>query len=415
MLGKLSGADLPIIAKGALVTKAILAENGYDNIRKTHDIDMNWVGESLPTMDELVELVNNSLREVQDGLHTKVKREFLPNGLQAAGIRVYDKDVKIMSLDIDIRPVDGSRVYHYGDISFKGVLPQDIISDKMSVLSGDRILRRPKDFVDVYTLSHCLEIQTAEVFDICKKKNQPIGSFETFHTRKSELEHAYNVFKGLEYKPPFEEIYSYVDNFVRPFIEKSNSNQIWDCKNHAWSKKTYTFDMSENKQSEPPVASQQFKERIGSGVNLAVGDWIDSKVKDGKLDPAALPKIVDRAYRDFQNNTVWTRQDFSDGKHIEYRKGNDFDKPLQNGDYVIKFNEDANSYHLVEHLKDGKFVEIKNGSIEELQDLIKGRMLSEHVARAAHRVVELGRDVDNDLVKGQEPDMDYDNDFSVMD
>ena len=46
IIGSISELNVPIIFKGALITKLILAENQFDEIaRKTVDIDANWIGE----------------------------------------------------------------------------------------------------------------------------------------------------------------------------------------------------------------------------------------------------------------------------------------------------------------------------------------------------------------------------------
>ena len=45
VLERISKADTPIVFKGALITKLILAENGYTALeRQTKDIDANWIG-----------------------------------------------------------------------------------------------------------------------------------------------------------------------------------------------------------------------------------------------------------------------------------------------------------------------------------------------------------------------------------
>ena len=45
IISKISDMDVPIVFKGALITKLILDEHGYKEIqRMTKDIDANWVG-----------------------------------------------------------------------------------------------------------------------------------------------------------------------------------------------------------------------------------------------------------------------------------------------------------------------------------------------------------------------------------
>jgi hypothetical protein len=77
-------------------------------------------------------------------------------------------------MDIDIYPVFGSKVYHYGEIGIKGVLPAEILADKISVLSGRYIFRRAKDIFDVYALAHCVRATTSEIYDAQKMRGQEI-------------------------------------------------------------------------------------------------------------------------------------------------------------------------------------------------------------------------------------------------
>jgi len=62
ILGNFSYIDAPIVFKGALITKLVLLEGGYNLLeRATKDIDANWIGTS-PTMENLTDTVNKSLK-----------------------------------------------------------------------------------------------------------------------------------------------------------------------------------------------------------------------------------------------------------------------------------------------------------------------------------------------------------------
>ena len=238
IIEKLHDTGVPIIFKGALVTKLILMENGYQNLRTTRDIDARWVGVPIPSVEELVEIVNQALYKLNNDLHARVERKHTKEG-QTAGLAILDKHTNriITSIDIDVRLVkEDSKIYNYQGMSFKGVQPNEILADKISVLSSDKIFRRMKDVIDVYGLSQCIDVKTVEILDICKKKNQEIGVFDAFYNRISDIEHAYNTLKGIENKPHFQEVYSHLNNFIRPFAEKSETNQIWDHKAQVWNK-----------------------------------------------------------------------------------------------------------------------------------------------------------------------------------
>jgi len=62
VMGAIANSDVPVIYKGALVTKLILQENQFDDfVRETRDIDASWVGENPPPMELLTEMLNRAL------------------------------------------------------------------------------------------------------------------------------------------------------------------------------------------------------------------------------------------------------------------------------------------------------------------------------------------------------------------
>jgi len=77
IMGNISQTKAPIVFKGALITKLILAEHGFETIeRQTTDIDSNWIGDS-PPMSVLVETISQSLGNLQDSFHAVAIREYV--------------------------------------------------------------------------------------------------------------------------------------------------------------------------------------------------------------------------------------------------------------------------------------------------------------------------------------------------
>jgi len=234
ILGKISESNAPIVFKGALITKLILAENGFTRLdRKTIDIDANWIG-TPPPMTELEAIVNRSLAALDGRFHAEAFREY--GDKMSAGFYFIESATgdKIVTMDVDIRPICGSKTYHYGEIGIRGVLPHEILADKITVLSGQRLFRRAKDLVDVYALTHCVRVQAAEIFSIIVQKHLELGGFEAFSTRRSDVEHAYEMLVGVDGKPPFDVVYSYLTAFVRPFAQKDETFRVWNADNLAW-------------------------------------------------------------------------------------------------------------------------------------------------------------------------------------
>jgi len=235
IISRISDIDAPIVFKGALITKLILKENGYTlSERPTNDIDANWIG-APPTMYELANVINRSLELFDGTMYAEPERTYAPG--KSAGIRIIDIEsgVHIISMDVTIKPVIGSRLYHYGEAAIRGVLPDAVLCDKISVLSGDRIFRRSKDVLDVYALANCLEVRTADIYSAIEKSNRVLGSFTAFITRRPDLEHAYNKMRGVIGKPDFDSVYSYLSYFLEPFIQHDRSNKVWSGTKCSWS------------------------------------------------------------------------------------------------------------------------------------------------------------------------------------
>ena len=234
VLGKISASNAPFVFKGALITKLILAEHGFTLLdRQTVDADANWTG-APPSMENLVGTIQESLGDMREQFYAVAIREYEEK--KSAGISIMKKntDKEVMTMDISIKPVIGSKVYHYGEIGIKGVLADEILADKIAVMSGRLVFRRTKDLIDVYALSHCLEVQTSEIFDVHKRKSIIIGEFTEFLTRRGDVEHAYNKLQRIDGKPDFNDIYSYLTQFVRPFAAKDKTPQIWNSVSRNW-------------------------------------------------------------------------------------------------------------------------------------------------------------------------------------
>ena len=235
IMSKISESDVPIVFKGALITKLILNENGYAALeRRTKDIDANWV-DSPPSMENLVEAINNSLGELKNDVYAVAFREYSEKVSAGVSIRGKDTNEEIISMDINVKPVHGSRFYHYGEIKIKGVLVNEILSDKITVMSKKAIFRRAKDMVDVYALSHCVKVNTAEIFELFRKNpTRVVGTFDEFYNRRADVEHAYNKLEGIEGKPHFSDVYLYLEKFLRPFAEKDMTPKVWDSNKLIW-------------------------------------------------------------------------------------------------------------------------------------------------------------------------------------
>ena len=145
ILGKISDSVAPIVFKGALITKLILAEHDYTALeRQTRDIDASWVGMP-PPMSELENALNRALEALHGKFRAKAFREY--GDKMSAGFYIIENatDDKIVTMDVDIRPICESKTYYYGEAGIRGVLANEILADKITVLSSVKMFRRTKD------------------------------------------------------------------------------------------------------------------------------------------------------------------------------------------------------------------------------------------------------------------------------
>ena len=217
-----------------MVTKLVLAESGYTDVeRHTKDVDANWVG-TPPSMSSLVATLNSAF--AGDGRFEAVPfRDYEEK--KSAGITIKRKgtDEELFDMDISIKPVIGSRVYYHGETSIRGVLANEILADKISVLSKKNIFRRAKDVVDVYALSHCVRVDTSEIFEIWRSNpGREIGAFIEFLTRRADVEHAYLKLEGITGKPEFAVVYDYLEKFIQPFAGRDEARMVWYSDTQSW-------------------------------------------------------------------------------------------------------------------------------------------------------------------------------------
>jgi len=123
VMGAIANSDVPVIYKGALVTKLILQENQFDDfMRETRDIDASWVGETPPPMELLSEMLNRALTYLK--LKAVAVREHGDKMSASYDIIDLSNNELSMSIDIDMRAAVDSRTYQFGNVTFQGVTPR---------------------------------------------------------------------------------------------------------------------------------------------------------------------------------------------------------------------------------------------------------------------------------------------------
>ncbi|MDR1703758.1 MAG: nucleotidyl transferase AbiEii/AbiGii toxin family protein [Clostridiales bacterium] len=232
VIGAISNGNIPVIFKGAMVTKLILQENHFcEFIRETRDIDASWVGNT-PPMEQITVMLNQALSLLD--LYAVATREHGEKMSACYDILGATNNELYMTIDIDMRQSTDIRTYQYGSVTFRGVTPNSVISDKISAVSSDKVFRRAKDLLDLYALAHCVTVKTTDIRIIWERESRVIGTFDAFLHRKSDLKHSYEKLRRVDMKPKFDAVYNYLLLFLMPFIKAGRADLTWDKEKSEW-------------------------------------------------------------------------------------------------------------------------------------------------------------------------------------
>lgn len=211
-------SGIPINFKGSMVLRACLMEAGYpEEIRHTEDIDANWNSDMPPSDEQIMAALQEALAKAHIGLDVSIYRKHGEG--RSAGFDLTDQasGESLFTMDIDVnRPAVPTRIYEAAGFRFRGVVPNQMIADKIAVVSGEKVFRRIKDVVDLYYLSNVFAFEKTEILERLQAGGRKLGDFHGFLYRPEELRHAYEKFRltGDVHKPPFETVYNVVKSYI---------------------------------------------------------------------------------------------------------------------------------------------------------------------------------------------------------
>ena len=223
-------SGIPISFKGSMVLKACLLEAGFtEDTRHTVDIDANWNSDTPPSGEQMVESLQNALKN--NGIDLDVSLYRMYGDGRSAGFELKDRDTEevIFSMDIDVnRPIPPTKIYEVEGLQFRGVSSSQMIADKVSAISTDKVFRRIKDVVDLYYISKVFRFNKADVIQTLKNSGRSLDTFNGFLRRTDELRYAYEKFRfeGGVYKPPFEEVYRTVKSYIKTILPREKNRDF---------------------------------------------------------------------------------------------------------------------------------------------------------------------------------------------
>ena len=220
-------SGIPINFKGSMVLKACLLEAGYtEETRHTVDIDANWYSATPPTAEQLVDSLQKAINS--SGIHLTVRLFRMYGEGRSAGFELVDEalDEVLFTMDMDVnRPVPPTQIYQVEGIHFRGVSPIQMLADKLSAISTEKVFRRIKDVVDLYYLSKVFAFDVDDISEALKNSGRQLGNFDSFLHDSAALQHSYEKFRftGSVSKPPFQKIYQAVKTYLGDVLPKEKA------------------------------------------------------------------------------------------------------------------------------------------------------------------------------------------------
>lgn len=217
-------SGIPISFKGSMVLKACLLEAGYaEETRHTVDIDANWNSDTPPTAEQMTNSLQRALEKSGIDLDVSIFRMYKEG--RSAGFELVERTTGeiLFSMDIDVnRPISPTKIYEVEGLRFRGVSPSQMIADKLSAISTDKVFRRVKDVVDLYYISKVFDFNKADVMQTLKNSKRTLDTFHGFLYRVEDLRHSYEKFRfaGGVNKPPFDEVYYAVKSHIKEVLPK---------------------------------------------------------------------------------------------------------------------------------------------------------------------------------------------------
>jgi hypothetical protein len=215
-------SGIPVSFKGSMVLKAYLLESGYsEDTRHTVDIDANWNSDVTPTMEQIAAAFQKAIDRGDINLTVIPYRKYGDDRSAGFELRDSSSEEVIFTMDVDVnRPMALTKIYEVSGLRFRGVAPSQMMADKISVVSSDKVFRRIKDVVDLYYISHVCDFNREDVLYILESNERTLGKFDGFLNRPEDLKHSYEKFRfaGDVNKPTFEEVYQTVKTFIADVI-----------------------------------------------------------------------------------------------------------------------------------------------------------------------------------------------------
>lgn len=225
----------------ALMSK-MFEYNRADMFRRSSDIDIRCGSKDL-----WIRFCNDCEQLLNAGGFARyklVKRRSAIKGLDTSDSLTFEvtlRDGRCIKFGMDMNIKSDNIV----EISFDNVLNMKtyseytMISDKIIVVSSNKLYRRIKDLYDICVLASLYSFRLDKIVYILRKKHE--NSFRSItnmltYENMTNIQHAYDKFSGIANKPDIMVVLDIAQKFLYPFYNGVNEGYIWNNRSCLWEK-----------------------------------------------------------------------------------------------------------------------------------------------------------------------------------
>ena len=228
-----------LFIKGGSALLSKMLESGFDSyFRKTTDIAIHCDKKSLweEFCENVVVLLNENDRHYRYEL---ISRRADTKGFQSSDslkFKLYDNDI-VFDFRMDMNIKSNSIIF----VEYSTKLNMNtydsyttMLSDKISVISSEKIFRRIKDLYDLHVLLIMYNFELNKIWEIMAKKHKDAELVNMLtYEEYDKLNHAYERFRGIDNKPDFSYIFAIAELFLTP-VYNEDRDLLWDREAQSW-------------------------------------------------------------------------------------------------------------------------------------------------------------------------------------
>lgn len=231
-----------VLKGGTVLMTKVIDSCREDLFRRTTDIDIHvsnlsvWVS-FLNDIESILNNNNAGIRYSILSVRSRDKKGGVIDNSDSIGILAVLPDSCSIKMKIDMNIKEGNLV----GIEFISALSMNtydsvtMLTDKLVVISSQKIFRRIKDVYDIAVLTSISDFSIEEIYNRLYKKHGKRKLDRTYLNVENyaELKHAYDKYSGIRVKREFDVLFTCVSNFCAPIYEGKH-NIIWKSSVGRW-------------------------------------------------------------------------------------------------------------------------------------------------------------------------------------